>query len=200
MRPAERRLRVQPCYQGAVQLRQSVPSLVALALAACAGSSSVVAPEDHCSAEAERAEGTQGIHERCAAEGGDVSEDEAAYLALSERLQAHQRALAASESPTVSDEDAMAVADGYWAYLDRVASHFTDHAPLDHAEDAAEALMRDRTGDEAIEAVSAAREALDALHAQLVGDDAPVRCAEEAEIAAEAEQALAACREGASAE
>lgn len=181
-----------------MQLRRSVPSLVALALAACAGSSSAVAPEDDCAAEAERAVDAQGIHERCAAEGGDVSEDEAAYLALRERLETHQRTLAASESPTVSDEDAMAVADAYWAYLDRVASHFTDHGPLDHAEDAAEALMRDRSGDESIEAVSAAREALDGLHAQLVGDDAPVRCAEEAEIAAEAAAALERCRGGAS--
>lgn len=167
-----------------------------MALTACAGSASTVAPEDDCSDEAERAADTQGIQERCAAEGGDVSEDEAVYQALMERLQTHQRELAATESPTVSDEEAMAVADGYWAYLDRVASQFTDHAPLDQAEDAAEALMRDRTGDEAIEAVAGARTALETLHAQLMGDDPPVRCAEEAEIAAEAAQALAACRDG----
>lgn len=187
---------VSPCYLGAVHLRSTTSLVFSIALTACAGSSSAVAPEDDCAAEAERATQTQGIHERCAAEGGDVSEDEVVYQALMDRLQAHQRTLAASESPSVSDEDAMAVADGYWAYLDRVASQFTDHAPLDRAEDAAEALMRDRTGDEAIEAVSGAREALEALHAQLVGEDPPVRCAEEAEIADEAAQALAQCRDG----
>jgi hypothetical protein len=177
-------------------MRSVAPALISFALTACAGSATTVAPEDDCSDEAERATATSGIQERCAAEGGDVSEDEVIYLALMERLQTHQRELAVVESPTVSDEEAMAVADGYWAYLDRVASQFTDHAPLDQAEDAAEALMRDRTGDEAIEAVAGARAALEALHAQLSGDDPPVRCAEEAEIAEEAAQALAQCRDG----
>lgn len=170
--------------------------LISIALTACGGAGSSVAPEDDCADEAERAADTQGIQERCAAEGGDVSEDEVVYEALMDRLQTHQRALAAMESPAVNDEDAMAVADGYWAYLDRVASQFTDHGPLDQAEDAAEALMRDRTGDEAIEAVAGARAALEALHAQLSGDDPPVRCAEEAEIAAEAAVALDQCRDG----
>lgn len=167
-----------------------------MSLAACAGAAAAVGPEADCTGETERATQTQGVQERCAAEGGDVGEDEVVYQALMERLQEHERTLAASESPSVSDEDAMAVADGYWAYLDRVASQFTDHAPLDRAEDAVEALMRDRTGDEALEAVSGAREALAALHAQLVGEDPPVRCAEEAEIAEEAALALAQCREG----
>ena len=159
---------------------------------ACGGAAPAPAPARCATEELEAAE-AQGVHDRCAIEGGEASDDEVAYQALREQLLAHQASLGAGEI-AVSDADAMAVADGMWAYLDRVASQFTDHGPLDRAEDGAEALMRDRTGDGARTAVQVALAALEAVHEQLASAEPPDRCAEEADIVREANDELERCR------
>lgn len=164
-----------------------------LLLTACGGAAPAPT-ETRCTTEETEATEARDVHERCASEGGEASDDEVAYQSLRERLVAHQASLGTGDV-TVSDADAMAVADAVWAYLDRVASQFTDHGPLDRAEDGAEALMRDRSDDGARAAVASALTSLEAVHAQLSGGDAPPeRCAEEADMAREANEELERCR------
>lgn len=153
----------------------------------CGGAAAATAPAPSCAREEAAVADARAALEGCRGEGGDVSEDEVAYTELAARLEAHEASLGTTVTatePVVSDEAAMAVADQFWSYLDRVASRFTDHGPIDRAEDAAEALMRDRSGEGAIQAAHGAREALDALHALVAPDAAaaPEPCAEEAEM------------------
>jgi hypothetical protein len=164
--------------------------LISVLLGACGGAAPATQPTAACPDEESALSSAQAALESCQSEGGDVSEDEAAYVALAERLREHEASL--TTTPTVTDASAMAVADLFWAYLDRVASRFTDHGPLARAEDAAEALMRDRTGDEAVEAAAGARAALETLHALVAPESAPApeRCAEEVEMVREATEDL----------
>lgn len=163
--------------------------LAGILLSACSGAPATE-PTAACPDEERALVSARAALESCQSEGGDVSEDDAAYAELAERLREHEASLTAT--PTVTDGAAMAVADLFWAYLDRVASRFTDHAPLDRAEDAAEALMRDRTGDEAVDAARGAREALETLHGLVApaSAPAPARCAEEVEMVREATEDL----------
>ena len=69
--------------------------------------------------------------------------------------------------------EAQALAAEAWSFLDELASDVVDHGPLDAAEDATEALLRDREHDDAVEAIAAARRALAALHDRLAAPSEP---------------------------
>jgi hypothetical protein len=69
--------------------------------------------------------------------------------------------------------EAQAIATESWSFLDELASDVVDHGPLDTAEDATEALLRDREHDEALEAVGALRSALATLHDRLAAPAEP---------------------------
>lgn len=174
---------------------QRIAPLLAL-ITACGGATTPPpTATDPCEAERREVAQATEVRDGCVGAGDELSEDEAAYLIIRRALDAHVATVEASG--TVTEEAAMSLADGYWAYLDQVASHFTDHSPLDRAEDAAEALVRDRSGDGARSAASSAVESLEAIHAQVSGE-LTEPCAEEAAVLHEEEEALARCEGGGS--
>jgi hypothetical protein len=166
--------------------------LLACALGACGAPATRPEPTPGCEAErAAVAEATE-ARDGCRSEGGSIDENERAYLVVRRALQVHAESVEASGAAT--EEGVMALSDGCWAYLDRVASHFTDHAPLDRAEDAVEALVRDRSAEDAADAARGALAAIEAVHALVSGaGEASEPCAEEEEILHEASEALARC-------
>jgi hypothetical protein len=163
-----------------------------LLLAACGGPAARPLPEPTCAAERTAASDATEARDGCREGGGAIDDDERAYLVVRRALEVHAASVAASGAAT--EEGVMALSDGCWAYLDQVASHFTDHGPLDRAEDAVEALVRDRGADDAAEAAQGALAAIDAVHALVSGEgEASEPCAEEEEILHEATEALARC-------
>ncbi len=89
------------------------------------------------------------------------------------------RNLAAISGP-VPPADAQRAADAVWELLDAVSPELTNHVALDRAENAAEALLRDREGDAARAAVTEAESALTDLRAILAPAPAVDPCASEA--------------------
>ncbi len=69
--------------------------------------------------------------------------------------------------------EAQALATEAWSFLDELASDVVDHGPLDAAEDATEALLRDRGHDDAVDAIAAARHAHAVLHDRLAAPAEP---------------------------
>lgn len=158
---------------------------------ACGGPAAHTEPTPSCDGERADLLAATETRDGCLSTGSEVDDDERAYLVVRQALDVHSASLAAGGEAT--EEGVMALADGFWAYLDQVASHFTDHAPLDRAEDAAEALVRDRTGDGARTAAARAIEALDAIFGLVSGGEASEPCAEEVAILHEATEALERC-------
>ena len=165
-------------------------------LAACGGPAARPESTPSCGAERTAVADATEARDGCRSEGGAIDDDERAYLVVRRALEVHAASVAASGAAT--EEAVMALSDGCWAYLDQVASHFTDHAPLDRAEDAVEALVRDRGADDAADAAAGALAAIDAVHALVSGGEASEPCAEEEEILHEASEALARCERTAS--
>lgn len=176
-------------------MRRLVPWV--LLVSACGGAAPRPEPTGACDAEREEAASAVEARDGCRSTGSEVDDDERAYLVVQRALETHAASLDAGGEAT--EESVMALADGFWAYLDQVASHFTDHGPLDRAEDAAEALVRDRSGEGAREAARRALEALNGIHALVSGGGAAAEpCAEEEAIVREANEALGRCEAGAS--
>lgn len=166
--------------------------LLAFVLAACGGPAVRPEPAPGCASERTAVAEATEARDGCRTEGAEVDDDERAYLVVRRALEVHAAAVAASG--TASEESVMALSDGSWAYLDQVASHFTDHAPLDRAEDAIEALVRDRGAEDAADAATETLASIDAIHALVSGGgEASEPCAEEDEILHEANDALARC-------
>lgn len=89
--------------------------------------------------------------------------------------------------------DAQRAADAVWELLDAVSPELTNHVALDRAENAAEALLRDREGDPARAAVTEAASAITDLRAILAPAPAEDPCATEATRAEETTAAASGC-------
>lgn len=120
-----------------------------------------------------------------------------AHQASFDRALAGVRSLAphtqAPRTGPVPTEEAQRAADGVWELLDEVSPEMTRHAALDRAENAAEALLRDRNGDVARAAVIEAEAALAEVRAVLVPEPTPDACDGETRAAREAAEASARC-------
>lgn len=102
------------------------------------------------------------------------------------------RALAAISGP-VPPVDAQRAADAVWELLDVVSPELTNHVALDRAENAAEALLRDREGDAARAAVTEAETSLTELRAVLDPQPATDPCAAEQTRADSATSSAGSC-------
>ncbi|GAB4203038.1 MAG: hypothetical protein OHK0013_16860 [Sandaracinaceae bacterium] len=164
-------------------------------LAACggAGASGGTTLASACAAERTEAERMEAELQRCRASNAlapwvhQERYDHALFEVRALQVLAPQRAISAAEA-----QDA---ADAYWELLDAVSPELTAHAPLDRAENAAEAMLRDRTGDAAVQAAQEAEAALAALRSALLPEAPPDPCAEaqtRADVAAAAASACAA--------
>jgi hypothetical protein len=102
------------------------------------------------------------------------------------------QSLAAIRGP-VSPADAQRAADAVWELLDAVSPELTNHVALDRAENAAEALLRDREGDAARAAVTEAESSLTELRAVLAPEPAEDPCAAEQARVEETTAAASSC-------
>ncbi|MBN8616460.1 MAG: hypothetical protein J0L92_38100 [Deltaproteobacteria bacterium] len=102
------------------------------------------------------------------------------------------RSLAAISGP-VPPADAQRAADAVWELLDAVSPEMTSHVALDRAENAAEALLRDREGDAARAAVTEAELSLTELRAILAPEPADDPCAADAARVEETTAAASSC-------
>lgn len=101
------------------------------------------------------------------------------YDALLAQLGEYETSLAFGDDG--NEATAQAIAASAWSFFDELAGEVVDHHPLDVAEDAAEALLRDRDHDHALEAIAAARAAFVALHDLYAAPTAPDCSDEEAD-------------------
>jgi hypothetical protein len=162
-------------------------------LVACGGGASAggTTPAQACAAERADAERAQAELDRCRASATQTpwAHQERYDRALSEvralQVLAPQRAITPLEAQTA--------ADAYWELLDAVSPELTAHASLDRAENAAEGLLRERTGDAAVRAAQEAEEALAALRSALLPEAPPDPCAEPQSRADVAAAAASAC-------
>lgn len=99
------------------------------------------------------------------------------HAAVYDTALAEVRAIAAAPRP-VPPADAQRAADAVWALLDAVSPELTNHVALDRAENAAEAILRDREGDPSRAAASEAEAVLLEIHALLAPPPDP--CSSEA--------------------
>ncbi|MBX7190804.1 MAG: hypothetical protein K1X94_02035 [Sandaracinaceae bacterium] len=93
----------------------------------------------------------------------------------------------------VPPSDAQRAADAMWELLDAVSPELTNHLALDRAENAAEAILRDREGDPARAARLEAEGALEEIHQVLAPAPAEDPCAGERDRARETADAAAQC-------
>ena len=100
-----------------------------------------------------------------------------AHAALYDTALAEVRALAAAPRP-VPAADAQRAADALWSLLDAVSPELTNHVDLDRAENAAEAVLRDREADPSRAAAAEAEAVLLEIHGLLAPPTDP--CAAEA--------------------
>jgi hypothetical protein len=113
-----------------------------------------------------------------------------AHAALFDTALAEVRALAAAPRP-LPPADAQRAADAVWALLDAVSPELTNHVALDRAENAAEAVLRDREGDPSRAAATEAEAVLLEIHGLLAPPADP--CASEVTRHDEAVRAAARC-------
>lgn len=112
------------------------------------------------------------------------------HAALYDAALAEVRAIAAAPRP-VPAADAQRAADAVWALLDAVSPELTNHVALDRAENAAEAVLRDREGDPSRAAATEAEAVLLEIHGLLAPATDP--CASEATRHEDAVAAAAQC-------
>lgn len=181
--------------------RRLVPPPLAAAIAltvasvGCGGAStgarSTTPGGEPCAAEIEAAQGAADALAACRAAPPAAWSHGATYDELVARLDAYERSLVLGDDG--AEAAAQEIAGACWTFFDELAAEVVDHAPLDAAEDAAEALLRDRAHDRAVEAVAAARSALAHLFELYAAPSAP-DCTEAEADDDDARDALDRCR------
>lgn len=175
-----------------MSLRGALPTALVLVLTGCGGAAATAPTtpdtrEDPCVALGQRRDAADEALAACRA---DVPawRHQAVFDEATRSVQAV--AVAAGRGP-VPPEDAQHAADAVWELLDAVSPELTNHLSLDRAENAAEALLRDRQGDAARAAITEASAALEEIRATLVPAEDP--CASQESSAADANAAAADC-------